>query len=202
MRRRESPRTLRCVLLLGLSDVAQILETVVHDDPQAAEKLLPLVYEELRRVAASKLADQPPGQTLQTTALVHEAYLRLISDGERTWKNRRHFFASAAQAMRHILVDRARSKAARRHGSGRAPLNLDDVIIASAAPGEHVLSVDEALAELAATDAAAAELVTLRFFAGFTFPQAAELLGISERSAKRMWIYARAWLYRRIQSGG
>ena len=186
----------------SVSDIAQILETAVQDDPQAAEKLLPMVYDELRRLAASKLADQPPGQTLQTTALVHEAYLRLIGDGERSWKTRRHFFAAAAQAMRHILVDRARSKAAVRHGSGQAHVHLDEVVVASATPDAQVLSLDEALAELAAIDAAAAELVTLRFFAGFTFPQAAELLGISERSARRLWDYARAWLHRRIQDGG
>ena len=189
-------------LIPDVSDIAQILETVVQDDPQAAEKLLPMVYEELRRLAASKLADQPPGQTLQTTALVHEAYLRLISDGERSWKNRRHFFAAAAQAMRHILVDRARSKAAMRHGSGHTRVNLDDVVIASASPDVQILSVDEALAELAAIDPAAAELVTLRFFAGFTLPQTAELLGISERTAGRLWVYARTWLHRRIQNGG
>ena len=167
-----------------------------------AEKLLPMVYEELKRLAASKMADQPPGQTLQATALVHEAYLRLIGDGERTWKDRRHFFAAAAQAMRHILVDRARSKAAVRHGSGRERINLDDVVVASATPDRQVLSVDEALAELAAIDAAAAELVTLRFFAGFTLPQAAELLGMSESSAKRLWVYARTWLHRQLQDGG
>lgn len=184
-----------------MSDAAQILETVIQDDPQVAGKLLPMVYEDLKRLAASKLADQPPGQTLQATALVHEAYLRLIGDGERTWKDRRHFFAAAAQAMRHILVDRARSKAAVRHGSGQERLNLDDVVVASTTPDRHVLSVDEALAELAAIDAAAAELVTLRFFAGFTLPQAAELLGVSESSAKRLWVYARTWLHRRLQDG-
>ena len=193
---------MRCLPLAKVSDATQILESAFQDDPQVAEKLLPMVYEELKRVAASKLANQPPGQTLQTTALVHEAYLRLIGEGERTWKNRRHFFAAAAQAMRHILVDRARSKAAMRHGSGQTRVNLDDVVIASATPDRQVLSVDEALADLAVIDAAAAELVTLRFFGGFTLPQAAELLGISERSAKRLWVYARVWLYRRIQHGG
>ena len=193
---------MRCLPLAKVSDATQILESAFQDDPQVAEKLLPMVYEELKRLAASKLANQPPGQTLQTTALVHEAYLRLIGEGERTWKNRRHFFAAAAQAMRHILVDRARSKAAMRHGSGQTRVNLDDVVIASATPDGQVLSVDEALADLAVIDAAAAELVTLRFFGGFTLPQAAELLGISERSAKRLWVYARVWLYRRIQHGG
>jgi len=192
----------RCLPLAKVSDATQILESAFQDDPQVAEKLLPMVYEELKRLAASKLANQPPGQTLQTTALVHEAYLRLIGEGERTRKNRRHFFAAAAQAMRHILVDRARSKAAMRHGSGQTRVNLDDVVIASATPDGQVLSVDEALADLAVIDAAAAELVTLRFFGGFTLPQAAELLGISERSAKRLWVYARVWLYRRIQHGG
>jgi RNA polymerase sigma factor (TIGR02999 family) len=184
-----------------VSDIAHILETVVQEDPQSAEILLPLVYEELRRLAESKLAAQPPGQTLQATALVHDAYLRLIGDGERSWKDRRHFFAAAAQAMRHILVDRARSKAALRHGSGQVHLNLDDVTIAASAPDRQVLSVDEALAEFAGVDAAAAELVTLRFFGGFTIPQAAELMGISERRAKAFWIYARTWLSRRLQDG-
>jgi len=188
--------------VVRVSEIAQILKSVVQEEPQAADKLLPMVYDELKRVAASKLADQPPGQTLQTTALVHEAYLRLIGEGQRTWKDRRHFFAAAAQAMRHILVDRARSKAAVRHGSGQSRVVLDEMAIASTNTNEQVLLVEEALGELAAIDAPAAELVTLRFFAGFTLPQAAELLGISERTARRLWVYARTWLHRRLQSRG
>jgi RNA polymerase sigma factor (TIGR02999 family) len=182
-----------------VSDITRILQAVDEGEPRAAAELLPLVYEELRRLAAAKMASQPPGQTLQATALVHEAYLRLVSDTDRTWQNRRHFFATAAAAMRHILVDRARSKAAARHGGGHTPAKLDDVVVASDAPDEGVLLVDESLAALAARDPEAAKLVTLRFFGGFTLIEAADLLGVSERTAKRMWAYARAWLFTVIQ---
>lgn len=174
-----------------------MLEAV--DTPQAAEKLLPLVYEELRRLAAHRMAAQPSDHTLQATALVHEAYLRLLGNGEHTWQNRRHFFAAAAEAMRHILVDRARRKAAVRHGGGQARLNLDDVLVASNAPDHTVVLVNDALEKLAQHDATAAELVKLRFFAGLTLAQAGELLGFSERTAKRTWAYARAWLYQELQ---
>lgn len=174
-----------------------MLETL--DEPQAAEKLLPLVYDELRRLAAHRMAAQSPDHTLQATALVHEAYLRLLGNGEHTWQNRRHFFAAAAEAMRHILVDRARRKAAVRHGGGLARLNLDDVFVASDASDDTVMLVNSALEKLALHDATAAELVKLRFFAGLTLAQAGELLGFSERTAKRTWAYARAWLYQEIQ---
>src|SRR4051812_10656628 len=176
-----------------------MLRAVQDSDSHRAERLLPLVYEELRRVAANRMAQQPAGHTLQATALVHEAFLRLIGNAEQTWANRRHFFASASEAMRHILVDRARRKAAVRHGGDQVRLNLDDVLVAGEAADEHVIIVNEALERLAATDPLAAELVKLRFFAGFTFTQAAELLEISERTAKRMWAYARAWLFEEIQ---
>ena len=184
-------------LLPRVSEVTRMLETL--DEPQAAEKLLPLVYDELRRLAAHRMAAQSPDHTLQATALVHEAYLRLLGNGEHTWQNRRHFFASAAEAMRHILVDRARRKAAVRHGGGLARLNLDDVFVASAASDDTVMLVNSALEKLALHDATAAELVKLRFFAGLTLAQAGELLGFSERTAKRTWSYARAWLYQEIQ---
>jgi RNA polymerase sigma factor (TIGR02999 family) len=180
-----------------VSDVTGILASV--EDPQAAEKLLPLVYDELRRLAAHRMAAQPPDHTLQATALVHEAYLRLLGNGEHTWQNRRHFFAAAAEAMRHILVDRARRKAAVRHGGGRARLNLDDVLLAADASDDAVMLVNDALEKLAVHDSSAAELVKLRFFAGLTLAQAAELIGCSERTAKRIWAYARAWLYQEIQ---
>jgi RNA polymerase sigma factor (TIGR02999 family) len=182
-----------------VSEITQILREVEEGNSQAAQELLPLVYEELRRLAAAKMSNQPPGQTLQATALVHEAYLRLLGDGEHSWQNRRHFFAAAAEAMRHILVDRARRKAAVRHGGGQSRLNLDDVVIASEATDENLVLVNDALEKLAAHDAATAELVKLRFFAGFTFAQAAELIGVSERTAKRMWAYARAWLFTEIK---
>jgi RNA polymerase sigma factor (TIGR02999 family) len=194
-----SPVPVETVPLGNVSDLARLLASVHDCDPQSAETLLPQVYEELRRVARHKMAMQPPGHTLQPTALVHEAFLRMLGNPENTWENRRHFFASASEAMRHILVDRARRKNAVRHGGDHTRINLDDVSVASAAPEENVLLVNDALSRLAAHDAAAAELVKLRFFGGFTFAQAAELLEVSERTAKRMWAYARAWLFEEIR---
>ncbi len=180
-------------------ELATALQAVSDGDPQGAAKLLPLVYDELRRIAAYKMAQQPAGHTLQATALVHEAFLRLLGNAEHTWENRRHFFASASEAMRHILVDRARRKAAVRHGGRYTRIQLDDVVVASDSPDESVLLMNDALDRLAEHDHVAAELVKLRFFAGFTFAQAAELLGISERTAKRTWAFARAWLYNEIR---
>ena len=179
-----------------MSSVTRILQVTEQGDSKAAEELLPLVYEELRRLAAFKMAQQSADQTLQPTALVHEAYLKLLGSGNHTWLDRRHFFAAAAEAMRHILVDRARRKAAVRHGGGQARLSLDDVVVAAATTDENVVLVNDALEKLAAHNASVAELVKLRFFAGLTFPQAAEVLGLSERTAKRMWAYARAWLFK------
>ncbi len=181
-----------------MDDLTQILRTADEADPKAAEQLLPLVYNELRQLAAAKMAHERPGHTLQATALVHEAYLRLVRNGVQTWQNRRHFFGAAAEAMRHILVDRARRKAAVRHGGEMARLSLDEVLIASQATDENVLRVNDALERLAERDAEAAELVKLRFFAGFTSAEAAELLGLSERTAKRTWAYARAWLFNEL----
>lgn len=191
------PRTDFPVWLGRVSESARTVE--LQDDPLVAEKLLPLVYDELRRLAGRRMAAQSSDQTLQATALVHEAYLRLLGNGEHTWQNRRHFFAAAAEAMRHILVDRARRKAAVRHGGGLARLNFDDVLVASEATDDTVMLVNDALEKLAAHDEAAAELVKLRFFGGLTLAQAAELLDCSERTAKRTWAYARAWLYQEIQ---
>ena len=182
-----------------ISSVTNIIEAIESGDPKAADELLPLVYEELRKLAAFKLAQQSPDQTLQPTALVHEAYIKLLGDGNHSWQDRRHFFAAAAEAMRHILVDRARRKAALRHGGGLQRIDLDSVVVATETTDENMLIINEALEKLAAHDAEAAELVKLRFFAGLTFPQAAEVLGQSERSAKRTWAYARAWLFKEIQ---
>jgi RNA polymerase sigma factor (TIGR02999 family) len=182
-----------------VNDITVMLRAVQDCDPQSAEKLLPLVYEDLRQVAARRMSQQPAGHTLQATALVHEAFLRLIGNPEQTWQNRRHFFAAASEAMRHILVDRARRKAAVRHGENQVLLQIDDVVVAAAADDEQVIVVHEALDRLAAHDPAAAELVKLRFFGGFTLSQAGELLEISERTAKRVWAYARAWLFDEIQ---
>jgi RNA polymerase sigma factor (TIGR02999 family) len=182
-----------------MSEVTRILSAIEEGDPQAAELLLPLVYEELRQLAACRLAQEAPGQTLQATGLVHEAYLRLV-DGEkaRHWNSRGHFFAAAAEAMRHILVDRARRMRSRKRGGDRVRVALDKANLAAAEDAEEVLAVDEALTGLVAADAQAAELVKLRYFAGLSLREAAETLNMSPRSADRLWAYARAWLRRAI----
>ena len=182
-----------------MADVTHILNAIEQGDARAAEQLLPLVYDELRRLAARKLAEEKPGQTLDPTALVHEAYIRLVDgDAARQWKGRGHFFAAAAEAMRHILVDRARRKHSRKHGGDRGRVEFDPASLVAAEDAEEVLAVDEALAGLAAADAQAAELVKLRYFVGLSIPEAAEVLNISPRSANRLWAYARAWLRRAV----
>jgi RNA polymerase sigma factor (TIGR02999 family) len=182
-----------------MDDVTAILSAVEQGDPQAAGQLLPIVYAELRRLAAAKMAHEKPGQTLDATALVHEAYLRLVDvDKARHWRSRGHFFAAAAEAMRHILVDRARRKRSRKRGGDRARVPFDEATLAAGEDSDEVLAVDEALAALTAADAQAAELVKLRYFAGLSIPEAAEVLHISPRSADRLWAYARAWLRRAI----
>jgi RNA polymerase sigma factor (TIGR02999 family) len=183
-----------------VSDVTQILDAIRRGDPNAADKLLPLVYEELRRVAASKMAHEAPGQTLQPTALVHEAWLRLSGGEQPLWESRAHFFGAAAEAMRRILIDSARRKHAVRHGGGQHRVNLDDVDLAGSVEDDQLLAVHEALEKFAAQDKLKAELVKLRYFVGMTIEEAAEVLGISEPTAKRYWAYARAWLYREIGS--
>jgi RNA polymerase sigma factor (TIGR02999 family) len=174
----------------------------VGNENKAASELLPLVYEELRRVAANKLAAQAPGQTLQTTALVHEAWLRLAGNQDSQWQNRTHFLAAAAEAMRHILIDNARRKNRVRHGKGLTRVNLEDVDFAVATDDETLLRVDEALTKFAAQEPVKAELVKLRFFAGLSIPEAAEALGMSESTAKRAWAFARAWLYHELTQEG
>lgn len=167
-------------------------------DPQAAEGLLPLVYQELRKLAAQKMAAQPADQTLQPTALVHEAYLRLVGSPTPQWRDRAHFFAAAAEAMRHILVDRARRKGRVRHGGGLQRLSVEQLDLPGPEDDDVVLAVHEALDKLAAHDPVSAELIKLRFFAGLPNTEAARLLGLSERTAKRTWAYARAWLFREL----
>jgi RNA polymerase sigma factor (TIGR02999 family) len=182
-----------------MKEVTRILSAIEQGDPSGAEQLLPLVYDELRRLAAGKLAQENPGQTLEATALVHEAYLRLVDvEKARHWNSRGHFYAAAAEAMRHILVDRARRKRAEKRGGGRDRVEFDEANFAAAEDAEEVLAVDEALAGLAAADAQAAELVKLRYFAGLSIPEAAEALNLSPRSADRLWAYARAWLRRAL----
>ncbi len=179
-------------------DVTRNLFALQPDDPQATEQLFSLVYDELRRLAAHQLAGEKPGQTLQPTALVHEAYLRLVNVNEaRSWHNRGQFFSAAAEAMRHILVDRARRKQSQKRGGGRLRVTFDEAGIAADNERE-ILAVDEALAGLAAVDPSAAELVKLRYFAGLSIPDAAKALNMGARSADRLWAYARAWLRRAI----
>jgi RNA polymerase sigma factor (TIGR02999 family) len=181
-----------------VSDVTQILEAIRRGQPKAAEELLPLVYEELRRMAAVKMAHELPGQTLQATALVHEAWLRLVGNENARWENRAHFFGAAAEAMRRILIDNARRKQAVRHGGGQHRVNLEDVDLATAPDDDQLLAVHDALAKFEAEDKVKAELVKLRYFVGMTIEEAAEVLGISEPTAKRYWRFARAWLFREI----
>ncbi len=176
-----------------MTEVTRILSAIEQGDPHAAEQLLPLVYDELRKLAAQKLAQEKPGQTLQATALVHEAYIRLIGqDQGRSYKDRSHFFAAAATAMRRILIDNARRKRTRKRGGGVQPRPIEEV--AAPEPGQQLLALDEALEKLATIDPAKAKLVELRYFAGLTGEQAAEVLGISPTTADRHWAYARAWL--------
>jgi RNA polymerase sigma factor (TIGR02999 family) len=188
-----------------MGDVTQILQVIEHGDPHAAEQLFPLVYDALRNLAAQKLAGERPGQTLEATALVHEAYLRLVGTSPKgaaaEWQGRAHFFAAAAEAMRRILVDRARRKRSRKHGGGhgRADIDLDNIV--SPIPEEDLLALDEAMTRLAAEEPLRARLVRLRFYGGLSNEEAAEVLGISGATAKRYWRYARAWLHREVSKG-
>src|SRR5438445_5767626 len=183
-----------------MSDVTQILSAIEQGDPKAAEHLLPLVYDELRRLAAQKLALENPGQTLQATALVHDAYLRLVKVNEaQNWNSKGHFFAAAAEAMRRILIENARRKHALKRGVHLERVNLEDVEAAILTDGETLLLVNEALAKLEQEDPEAAQLVKLRFFAGMTNEEAGQALGVSARTAKRYWTFARAWLFRELR---
>jgi len=182
-----------------VSDVTRVIEEIQRGDPKAAEELLPLVYEELRKLAASRMTNEAAGQTLQPTALVHEAWLRLAGDGSQKWDNKGHFFAAAAEAMRRILIEKARRKHALKRGVHLERVNLEDVEAAILADGETLLLVNEALEKLEQEDPEAAQLVKLRFFAGMTNEEAGEALGVSARTAKRYWTFARAWLFRELR---
>ena len=182
-----------------MHDMTRVLNAIDQRDPHAAEQLLPLIYDALRELAAAKLAQEKPGQTLQATALVHEAYLRLC-DGDRLqhWDSRGHFFAAAAEAMRRILIDNARRKRRPKHGGGRNRVSLDEALCLGEAADDDLLALDEALEKLAREEPAKAELVKLHFFAGMGLEEAGKALGLSHRTAKRHWAYARAWLYASI----
>jgi RNA polymerase sigma factor (TIGR02999 family) len=187
-----------------MTDVTRVLSAIDQGDPHAAEQLLPLVYDELRKLAAQKLLQEKPGQTLEATELVHEAYLRLVGSAdpsaakEEHWNSRGHFFAAAAEAMRRILVENARRKQSKKRGGDRVRLDLEQLAVATSDRPDGVLDIDAALAGLASADPQAAELVKLRYFAGLSIPQAAEVLGVSARSADFLWAYARAWLLRSL----
>jgi len=178
--------------------MTQILDALQAGDALAGERLLPLVYSELRQLAAVRMAQEAPGQTLQPTALVHEAWLRLVSAEHQNWQSRAHFFGAAAEAMRRILIERARRKQAAKRGARAAHVDLDQVDVAATTDDDTLLAINDALEKLALEDASCAELVKLRFFVGLDYIDAAKALGISERTAKRYWTFARAWLYREL----
>ena len=182
-----------------MNDVTNILSAIEESDVRSTNELLPLVYHELRRMAAHQMAREPSGHTLQPTALVHEAWLKLVDAPLRSWQNRAHFFGAAAEAMRRILIDRAKSRNRQRRGSGAEHVNVDDIEIASPAPDDQLLALNEALDRLAQLEPRQAELVKLRYFVGMTIGEAAVILGISESTAKRWWAFARAWLFNEIQ---
>jgi RNA polymerase sigma factor (TIGR02999 family) len=181
-----------------MSDVTRILNAIERGEAKATDELLPLVYEELRLLAAQKLSREAPGQTLQATALVHEAYIRLVGSEPAGWDNRGHFFAAAAEAMRRILVDNARRKKSHKHGGGRQRVELDKLDTSISEPSESLLRLDEALKRLEKQDPDVADVMKLRYFGGLTLEQAAEIKGISRRTAGRYWSYARLWLYREV----
>jgi RNA polymerase sigma factor (TIGR02999 family) len=188
------------MIAASMSDVTRILGCLQAGDAHAAENLLPLVYDELRKLAAHKLAGEAPGQTLQPTALVHEAWLRVQALGKQDWQNRKQFFTAAAEAMRRILIDSARRKRAQRHGGGQARTELPEEGIAAPTDDDRLLAVHDALDKLTAQDRPKADLVKLRYFVGLTTEEAADVLGISVPTAKRHWAYAKAWLHREMDS--
>ena len=182
-----------------MNEVSRILIAVESGDQQAASRLLPLVYDELRKLATQRMAREIPGQTITATALVHDAYLRLIEPGNRKeWAGRRQVFAAAAEAMRRILIERARQKRSVKHGGKRNRINIDDVTLSVNSPGDDILALDDAIRELEGHDRQAADIVVLRFFGGLGHHEAAQALGISRRTADRLWVVARAWLYDRL----
>ena len=183
-----------------MSDVTQVLQAIQRGDGRASEELLPLVYNEMRQLAAARMAREAAGQTLQPTALVHEAWLRMVGAGERTWQNRAHFFGAAAEAMRRILVENARRKSRLKRGGGQLRLDIEDLDLAAAGPDDKVLLMDEALEQLKAEDPDKARIVVLKFFGGLTNQEVAENLGVTERTVERQWAYAKAWLFQKIRT--
>lgn len=185
----------------NMTNVTSILDALGQGDVRAADELLVAVYQELRRLAAVRLSQEPPGHTLQATALVHEAYIRLVGAENQDWEGRGHFFAAAAEAMRRILIERARHKQRSKHGGDRHKIDLDDATLAIEGPSDDIIAVDEVLAKLAQEEPVVAELVKMRYFAGLRLDEISRILGISGRTADRYWAYARAWLHREITRG-
>ena len=183
-----------------MNELTQMLQAIRRGDGQASEELLPLVYNELRQLAMARMAQEAAGQTLQATALVHEAWLRMVGAGDRTWQNRAHFFGAAAEAMRRILVENARRKYRLKRGGGQTRVNIEDIDVAAATPDEKVLLMDEALEQLKAQDPEKARIVVLKFFGGMTNQEVAENTGVTERTVERQWAYAKAWLFQKIQT--
>ncbi len=182
------------------NEITQVLQAIRRGDGQASGELLPLVYDELRRLAAMRMSQESASQTLQATALVHEAWLRMVGDGDRTWQNRAHFFGAAAEAMRRILVENARRKSRLKRGGGQVRLDIEELDLAAATPDDKVLLMDEALEQLQTQDAEKARIVVLKFFGGLTNQEVAENLGVTERTVERQWAYAKAWLFQRIRT--
>jgi RNA polymerase sigma factor (TIGR02999 family) len=183
-----------------VSDITRILRAVGQGDNLASEELFPLIYDELRHLATSHMAQERPGQTLQATAVVHEAWLRLVSDGDRTWQNRAHFFGAAAEAMRRILIENARRKSAVKRGGGLARMNIEGMDLAAASPDDKILLLDEALEKFQAEDPENARIVVMKFFGGMTNQEVAEHLGVTERTVERRWAFARTWIFQNIKS--
>jgi RNA polymerase sigma factor (TIGR02999 family) len=183
-----------------MSEITQVLQAIGRGEGRASEELLPLVYEELRRLAAARMAQEQPGQTLQATAIVHEAWLRLVGDGERTWQNRAHFFGAAAEAMRRILIENARRKSALKRGGGLARVDIESLDLAAAAPDDKILLINEALEKLQMEDPEKARIVVMKFFGGLTNQEVAEALSVTERTIERQWAFAKAWMFQAIKS--
>lgn len=182
-----------------MSEITLVLQAMGRGDSRASEELLPLVYDELRRHAAARMAREAAGQTLQPTALVHEAWMRLVGDGDRTWQNRAHFFGAAAEAMRRILIENARRKSRLKHGGDQVRLDLDQLELAATTPDEKILLIDEALERLRTQDPEKAQVVVLKFFGGYTNQEVAANLGVTERTIERHWAYAKTWLFQSIR---
>ena len=183
-----------------MSDITRILQAIGQGDNHATEELFPLIYDELRHLAVSRMAHEQPGQTLQATAVVHEAWLRLVSDGDRTWQNRAHFFGAAAEAMRRILIENARRKSALKRGGGLARVDIDGIDLAAAGPDDKILLLDEALEKLQVEDPQKARIVVMKFFGGMTNHEIAQHLGVTERTIERQWAFARTWIFQNIKS--